>query len=237
MKPVHFAADVHLEDGRPEGWQGFFSYLAGPARSCGQLYLLGDVFHAWLGDDDRRPLAQEAIGLLRQLTEAGVGVALLWGNHDFMLGRGFARATGAAVLGEQTVAEHGGTRALLLHGDVLCTADQGYQRARRLFRRPEVRFAMRHLPWAARRRVAGRLLGGAAGRPRHADIDEVRAQEMLAAADAQVLVHGHVHQPGFAKLPDGRGRWTLPAWEPAGGPGGWLELGPEGFSQKGGWAS
>ena len=236
MKPVHFAADVHLEDGRPEGWRGFFSYLAGPARACGRLYLLGDVFHAWLGDDDRRPLAREAGELLRALADAGVEVSLLWGNHDFMLGEDFARRCGAALLGEEAVVEHGGTRALLLHGDVLCTADEDYLRARRLFAKPSTRFVLRHLPFFARRRVARRMLGASAGGAVLAQVDEEHAQKLLAAAGAQILVHGHFHRPGFTEYADGRGRWTLPAWEPADGPGGWLELGEEGFSKQGGWA-
>ena len=238
MKPLHFVADVHLEDGRPEAWKNFFAYLAGPARACGGLYLLGDVFHAWLGDDDRGPLAQQSCEALRSVTDAGVKIGLLWGNHDFMLGRAFARRCGAELLGEQTVIEHQDLRVLLLHGDVLCADADSYLRARRRMLHPFSKLCMGNMPFAWRRRFARRLLGDEDEAKPAAAIDEEQVRMRLAAARARVLVHGHFHQPGVTEYPDGSQRWLLPAWEPAAGPGGWLELDAAGgFRRQGGWAA
>lgn len=234
---IHLVSDVHLEDGKPETWEEFFAYLDGPARDCSELFLLGDVFHAWIGDDDGRELAERSREKLRALVRSGAAVRFVFGNHDFMVGKRFARETGVVLSGESATAEAGGMKALLLHGDTLCTGDVGYQKARARVLRPHFLLYARLLPRRTRIARAEQMLGGSDPSgfvAKDVRVDEKLACELLESSGADVMVHGHTHEPGEFALPCGKVRWSLPDWQE--GEGGWLELGEEGFAKKGPWA-
>ena len=234
---VHFVADVHLVDGQPATWVDFFEYLAGPARECDHVYLLGDVFHAWIGDDDDRQLACEAKAKLRQLTDSGVRASFIFGNHDFMVGKRFARETGVSLLGEMATIEVAGHRLVLLHGDTLLTSDQRYQSARRKFLRPHFLFYARLLPRWLRRRRGERMLSDQRmfGEQVKAEpVDEDLVNLLLKRHDAQALIHGHTHHCGNFPAAADKVRWSLPAWT-GGESGGWLQADSDGLRPLGNW--
>ena len=223
---VHFIADVHLQDGVPSSWRDFFAYLDGRARSCKAVYLLGDIFDAWIGDDDDRELAREVVRRLRAVTASGVEVGYVLGNHDFLLSRLFARQTGVRLLGYQAVVEAAGRQVLVIHGDVLCTHDQAYQRQRSKYTQPWLLELIRLLPrWVRRRRAAQMLDSDQAKlmKHSHAKADEQLVQDMLAQSGADEMICGHLHvQAGRRQLANGGNYYLLPHWPAVDGPGGAL---------------
>jgi UDP-2,3-diacylglucosamine hydrolase len=203
-------SDLHLDPTAPAIARQFTEFLRGPARAARALYILGDLFEAWLGDDDPDPAVRAIVMELRALTETGVPLYFLHGNRDFMLGPRFAAETGGTLLADGTVVDLHGERVLLLHGDVLCTADRNYQRLRRWLRNPLTLFVLRSLGLEARRRIGSRLR---AGSQMHvgttaAEIMDVTPDEVIAAlrrAGVQAMVHGHTHRPAIHRFEvDGR---------------------------------
>jgi UDP-2,3-diacylglucosamine hydrolase len=127
-----FISDLHLTEERPEANERFIELLEGKGRAADALYILGDFFEYWIGDDDLgEPFNAVIAGLLKDLTQRGVRVYLMHGNRDFLIGEGFCAATGAELLGDPTVVQIGGKNTLLMHGDTLCTDDVEYQAWRR----------------------------------------------------------------------------------------------------------
>ncbi|MDF3008285.1 MAG: UDP-2,3-diacylglucosamine hydrolase, partial [Enterobacter kobei] len=118
-----FIADLHLQTEEPAITAGFLRFLAGTAQKADALYILGDLFEAWIGDDDPNPLHRQIAAALKALTDSGVPVYFLHGNRDFLLGQRFARESGMTLLPEEKVLELYGKRLLILHGDTLCTDD------------------------------------------------------------------------------------------------------------------
>jgi len=127
MSRTLFIADLHLCQEEPAITAGFLHFLQGEAQQCDALYILGDLFEAWIGDDDPNPLHQQIADALRALP---VPKFFIHGNRDFLLGQQFARASGMTLLPEEQVLERYGQRVLMMHGDTLCTDDHGYQRFR-----------------------------------------------------------------------------------------------------------
>jgi UDP-2,3-diacylglucosamine hydrolase len=196
-----FISDLHL-DARDAALVGqFHAFLRSDARAADALYILGDLFEAWLGDDDPDPLARGVVAELRSLTDAGVPCFLMHGNRDFLIGERFCRETGAVLLDDGTVVELYGERVLLMHGDALCTDDVGYQRLRRIVRNPAVQWILRHLSLEQRRALAQRLRAGSRAHvgTTAPEIMDVNARAVAAAfrdAGVRTLIHGHTHRPG-----------------------------------------
>ena len=124
MPHTLFVSDLHLDAARPARVAAFAAFLRGPARAAEALYVLGDLFDAWIGDDDPAAGLQDALAALRELAAAGVPVRLLHGNRDFLLGADFARRTGAELLPERSVIDLYGAPTLIEHGDLLCIDDR-----------------------------------------------------------------------------------------------------------------
>ncbi|HKR34936.1 MAG TPA: UDP-2,3-diacylglucosamine diphosphatase, partial [Steroidobacteraceae bacterium] len=137
-----FISDLHLDGTRPDISAQFLDFLEREARGAEALYILGDLFEAWIGDDDPDPDKRRVIAGLRAVTSAGVPSFLIHGNRDFLIGRRFCRETGIELLTDGTVIDLYGRRVLLMHGDLLCTDDHAYQRLRRIVRNPVVQFVM-----------------------------------------------------------------------------------------------
>ena len=129
-------SDLHLSAERPVCGELFLDFLRSRARSAERLYILGDLFDAWIGDDDRRPPVPEIAGGLRALSEAGTEVLFQHGNRDFLVGGAFAREAGCRLIEDPVVVDLYGTPTLLMHGDLLCTDDVDYQQARGTLRDP-----------------------------------------------------------------------------------------------------
>ncbi|MBU0566257.1 UDP-2,3-diacylglucosamine diphosphatase [Stutzerimonas kunmingensis] len=218
-------SDLHLEEERPDITRAFLHFLATRARQAEALYILGDFFEVWIGDDAMTPFQQSIADALRALSERGTRIYLMHGNRDFMLGKGFCRAAGCTLLGDPSVVELGGERVLLMHGDSLCTRDEGYMRLRRLLRNPLSLFILRNLPLSTRRKLARKLRNESRTQTRMkaSDIIDVTPElipRVLAEHGVRTLIHGHTHRPATHELEvDGRparrivlGDWDQQGW-------------------------
>ncbi len=220
-----FISDLHLSAERPETVALFLSFLAGRAQRASRLYILGDLFDAWIGDDDMAPPHPEVCSALRRLTASGTQCALMHGNRDFLIGRAFSRTTGCTLLRDPTLAHFDREPTLLMHGDLLCTQDLAYQRFRRRIRNPIVRHLFLWRSLASRRALAAdyRRRSGAATADKPdqiMDVDERTVARYLQRFGARRLVHGHTHRPAeHARAIDGRlmVRSVLADWHPDGG--------------------
>jgi UDP-2,3-diacylglucosamine hydrolase len=228
-----FLSDLHLAPERPAELAAFLAVLAGPARNAAAIYLLGDLFEAWIGDDDPAPLVAESRDALRAVMAAGVPVYFQAGNRDFLLGEGFLTASGMRLLPDFHLLHWGGERLLLTHGDLLCTEDRAYQRLRACLRRPALQRGYLALPLAGRRWIAARLRRlsqrATAGKARRlVDVDPAAVLRVMTAHNAQTLIHGHTHRAGVHEMDDAgvvRRRIVLPDWYGAGGALWWTEGG------------
>lgn len=220
-----FISDLHLSPERPDVTTAFCEFLRTRTSSTEALYILGDLFEAWIGDDDPSPLARQVVATLRQLTDNGVRILFLRGNRDFAIGKRFARETGCTLLPDEQLVDLYGERALVLHGDTLCTGDTAYQKFRRRIRNPAVLAIMRRLPLRIRQQM------GIRGRARSRAMNRNKAEHIMDVAPAtvidamtehgvQILIHGHTHRPGVYPLTvNGRparrivlGDWTNVGW-------------------------
>jgi UDP-2,3-diacylglucosamine hydrolase len=226
-----FISDLHLTEERPEANERFIDLLEGKARGADALYILGDFFESWIGDDDlEAPFNAVIAGLLGDLARRGVPVHLMHGNRDFLVGERFCAATGTKLLADPSVHEIGGVRTLLMHGDTLCTDDLDYQNWRRIARSETWQREFLAKPLAERRRaiIDMREKSKEVVQAKPADIMDVNDAAVASALRAHAvtrLVHGHTHRPGRHALTiDGRPaeRWVLPDWY---GRGGYLEIG------------
>jgi len=226
-----FISDLHLSEERPAANEQFIDFLETKARRADALYILGDLFEYWIGDDDlEEPFNAVIAGLLRGLTGEGVPTYVMHGNRDFLLGERFCAATGAQLLADPTVHEAAGVKTLLMHGDTLCTDDEDYQAWRRT-----ARSSNWQLDFLGRSRTERRsmVLGlreksKAVVQAKPAEIMDVNPAAVVEAMrrhGVTRLVHGHTHRPGHHALEvEGRPaeHWVLPDWY---GAGGYLEIG------------
>jgi UDP-2,3-diacylglucosamine hydrolase len=217
-----FISDLHLSEDRPETLALFLGFLATRASGVGSLFILGDLFDAWIGDDDDRPAHRAVIDALRRLTDQGTDCGLMHGNRDFLIGRRFARAAGCRVLRDPARIMLGGEPLLLMHGDLLCTDDLAYQRFRRRVRNPVVKRLFLLRPLASRRQVAAdyRAKSAVATAEKTAQIMDVSPAEVarrMQRAKVRRLVHGHTHRPADHALRLGdrtAHRHVLSDWHP-----------------------
>ena len=225
-----FISDLHLSAERPPSNEQFFRFLRDEAGRAQALYILGDLFEYWIGDDeleaaDGDPLAKRVAAGIRRLSAAGVAVRLMHGNRDFLIGRRFCEATGAELLDDPALADVGGARTLLMHGDTLCTDDLDYQNWRRTARSTEWQREFLSKTLAERREtILGlREKSKAVIQAKPAEIMDVNAEAVRDAFrrhGVARLIHGHTHRPARHEIEvDGmrRERWVLPDWYQRGG--------------------
>ncbi|MDR3213431.1 MAG: UDP-2,3-diacylglucosamine diphosphatase [Azoarcus sp.] len=200
--PTLFIADLHLSAARPETVAAFSAFLSGPARATGSLFILGDLFEYWAGDDDvGSPFNQEVCAALRTTAASGIAVFFMPGNRDFLVGDGFAAASGMQILPDPTPVRFGAQTLLLTHGDMLCTDDAAYQTYRRQVRDPAWQAKFLAQPLAARHEFIEKVRNQseAAKRDKRTEIMDVNAEAvagLLRAHDYPALIHGHTHRPG-----------------------------------------
>ncbi|MBM0106999.1 UDP-2,3-diacylglucosamine diphosphatase [Steroidobacter sp. S1-65] len=203
-----FISDLHLDGERPDITAQFLEFLEREARRAQALYILGDLFEAWIGDDDPDPDKRRVIEALRSLTQAGVPVFFIHGNRDFLIGRKFAAETGVKLLADGTMIELHGKRVLLMHGDTLCIDDPDYQRLRRIVRNPLVQFILRCLSLARRQQLAARMRAGSKKhiesmdrtKPQIMDVNQDAVRRTFETEHADVIVHGHTHRPAVHEV-------------------------------------
>ena len=184
------------------------------------MYILGDLFEAWIGDDDDAPLAGEVSTLLRTFSATGTELCLMRGNRDFLIGDVFCESIGATLLPDPTVVDLYGTPTLLMHGDSLCTDDVDYQAFRLQMQDPKSRADLLALSIVERREIANHLrsMSGQANSNKAQDIMDVTDMEVnrvLREHRVERLIHGHTHRPAEHKLALGT-RWVLGDWETKG---------------------
>lgn len=213
-----FIADVHLRPDAPARSAALCAFLARQHGAVDALYVLGDLFDLWVGDDADLDAWPAVTGALCALAAAGTAVHLMEGNHDFLIGADFHARAGTRPLPDPTVLDLGGRRTVLSHGDALCTDDRDYQAFRAHIRAPQTITQLRALPVAERRGVGAQLRARSAIETGHKsaammDVNTTAARALLDRYEATCLIHGHTHRPGVTPLDDaGRERITLGAW-------------------------
>lgn len=220
-----FISDLHLHETRPAITHAFYAFLQERAQGVDALYILGDFFDAWIGDDDDAPLNKAVAQHLRALSDQGTSIYLMHGNRDFLLGEDFATAAGATLISDPIIIEINAEPVLLMHGDSLCTQDVEYQAFRQQVRSAAWQQHVLSQPIAARRALAAQI------RAQSESKNSIKAEDIMDVTPAEVvrvmqehgvkrLIHGHTHRPARHSLTiDGApaerivlGDWHDTAW-------------------------
>lgn len=217
---VDFMSDLHLSVAMPRTFEAWRNHLL--ATSADAVFLLGDVFELWVGDDMRSGVFEQRCAEVLAEASSRLQVGVMVGNRDFLLGNAMLSACGAVGLADPTVLRGLGHELLLSHGDALCLADTPYQQFRAEVRSPAWQAAFLQRPLPERLQMAADMRQASATRARfdgsaHADVDSAAAMQWLHQTGTQVLVHGHTHRPATATLAPGHVRWVLSDWDLDGG--------------------
>lgn len=202
MTTTLFISDLHLSDERPEITALFLHFLQTRAVGADALYILGDLFEVWLGDDAILPGYQPVLEGLRTLTDTGVPVFVMHGNRDFLMGDLFARQSGCRLIPDPSIIELNGKRTLLMHGDTLCTDDLEYQQFRAHVRNPETQRQFLSLPIDQRILVAKQYRAESRERSRYKteeimDVNQDAVEATMREYGVPLLIHGHTHRPAI----------------------------------------
>ncbi|MBK9394751.1 MAG: UDP-2,3-diacylglucosamine diphosphatase [Uliginosibacterium sp.] len=234
----HFISDLHLCPEQPETARAFQAYLHGPAADASDLWILGDLFEYWTGDDDlSSPFHTEMTSALAALAAKGTRIHVLVGNRDFLLGPLFADAARAELVSEPVVISLEGETTILMHGDSLCTDDLAYQQFRAMVRNPAWQTKFLAQPQALRHQIAADLRARSemGKQEKAAEIMDVNQASVTATFEkygASRMIHGHTHRPACHKLVVGdlaRERWVLSDWH---GRASWLQVDQSGWKAK-----
>lgn len=217
-----FISDLHLHAALPRTTQAFFDFLRQHAMQAQQLYLLGDIFEYWAGDDDSvSPFNQRVIAAIRAVSDAGVAVFWMAGNRDFLVGADFAKASGVTLLPDPFVATIAGQRITLAHGDAQCTDDLAYMAFRRQVREQAWQAQFLAMPLAQRKTI----IEGLRNDSRHQqqsksyaimDVNAATIDSLLSSTGTSIMIHGHTHRPARHIVAQGEHphiRYVLPDWE------------------------
>ena len=226
-----FISDLHLQESHPRTADAFFRFLDEEATHADQLYLLGDIFEYWAGDDDLgTPFHARVIDALRTVSDQGVALFWMAGNRDFLVGAGFAEAAGLRLLDEPHLMTIGDQRIVLVHGDAECTRDTEYIKFRTMVRDSAWQNQFLAMPLAQRKAIIAGLRQGSreAHTAKSCEIMDVTPEAIEALFDvtgADVLIHGHTHRPAL-HLHGAKRRYVLPDWELDSEPlrGGWIAV-------------
>jgi UDP-2,3-diacylglucosamine hydrolase len=232
---IFFISDLHLQEDRPALTEAFLRFVDERARSARQLYLLGDLFEYWAGDDDLdAPFHSRIVAALRSLSDAGVELFWIAGNRDFLVGDAFAEAAGLTLLPETWVIEDHGRRIVLVHGDAQCTDDVNYMAFRAQVRQPAWQQQFLAMPLAQRKAIIAGLRDNSrkdqAGKSDEImDVTPAAIAAVFAETGTTVMIHGHTHRPALHEV-GGKLRYVLPDWEPEASPprGGWIAIDDDG---------
>lgn len=218
-------ADIHLQPNHPTHPinQHFLKFLTGVAPKAEALYILGDLFEVWLGDDIGLIQYQTELTALKRLVDSGTQVYVQYGNRDFLMRKNFSKQTGIQLLPDEYPAEIGQHKLLMVHGDQLCTLDAQYQKMRKLFRNPIIQWLFLHLPKAKRMAIGQKMRQGSQQSTQaknHAimDVEQASIEQLFTHyPDYNTLIHGHTHRPNlhdFAMQERDYKRYVLSDWRP-----------------------
>lgn len=200
-----FISDLHLHEERPQITRAFFHFLHTQAIHAEALYILGDFFDAWIGDDDDAQLPQEVATELFALKQKGVAIYFMHGNRDFLLGSTYASKAGMTLIPDGIIIDLYGTPTVLMHGDSLCTDDTEYQQFRAMVRSPQWQQQILAQPLAVRRALAAQM------REKSQSMNSLKAEDIMDVSPAEVvaqmeaagvsrMIHGHTHRPARHQL-------------------------------------
>ncbi|MFB0998660.1 MAG: UDP-2,3-diacylglucosamine diphosphatase, partial [Colwellia sp.] len=197
---TYFIADLHLAQNRPDITACFLSFLENDAPKAQTLYILGDLFEYWIGDDDKNPFVIEVANALKTLNLLGTHIYFIHGNRDFLLGKRFAKACGMQLLPEKDLIDLYGKPVLIMHGDTLCTRDIAYQAFRKKSRSWWWQAIIKNLPLFVRKTIAEnyRKKSASATALKSQEIMDVTETEVICQLElhnSQLLIHGHTHRP------------------------------------------
>lgn len=221
MPATLFISDLHLAPDTPDAKTALQEFLKGPAAAADALYVLGDLFEYWIGDEGlNHPFASEIAASFRTLSDSGVPVFFMHGNRDFLVGSRFAEASGMQLLPDPTLVTLHGRPTLLMHGDTLCSEDLEYQKFREMVRNPAWQQAFLAKPLEERMRMAREVRGKSEQAKQVKDmaimdVTQATVEQTLRAHGYPRLIHGHTHRPArHEHLVDGRTceRWVLSDW-------------------------
>ncbi len=218
---VHFISDLHLSEEEPATVRAFIEYLSGTAQSADVLYILGDLFEYWAGDDDHSALSQQVAEALRTLAESGSAIRFMAGNRDFLLGQQYAQMAGMTLLPDPTRIVIDGIQILLTHGDQFCTDDKAYVAYRQQVRAAQWQQGFLSKPLSERKHFIESLrarsqLENASKTPEIMDVNEEAVARAFRTHDCRVIIHGHTHRPRrHDYVIDGKPcvRWVLADWD------------------------
>jgi UDP-2,3-diacylglucosamine hydrolase len=230
-----FVSDLHLEADRPDIGKQFLDFLKTDANEADDLYILGDLFEAWVGDDDPNTHYFSIKRALRKLVDRGIPVYFMHGNRDFMIGKGFANEAGVQILQDPYKVSMYGSKALLSHGDILCTDDVQYQRVRKMVRDPDWQANMLAKPLKERLRIAQEARRQSLEQTINKslqimDVNQGEVERVIEQYKVDVLLHGHTHRPGIHDLQIGHRkakRIVLGDWYTQGSVVRWDSRGPK----------
>ncbi|RJF98709.1 UDP-2,3-diacylglucosamine diphosphatase [Noviherbaspirillum saxi] len=238
-----FVSDVHLQASLPRTTEAFLRFLDRHAIAAQQLYVLGDLFEYWAGDDDLdTPYHRKIVEAIRVVHDKGVAVYWVGGNRDFLIGSRFAEAAGMTILDEPFVTQIAEQRVVLLHGDAQCTDDKAYMDFRRMVRAQEWQHQFLAMPLAQRKTIIDSMRTGSRDAQRNKayeimDVNSAAIDAVFESTQASLMIHGHTHRPASHMHVVGgtqRIRHVLPDWDCDAEPsrGGWIGLYPDGSAQR-----
>jgi UDP-2,3-diacylglucosamine hydrolase len=218
---IFFVSDLHLSPRSPGATRLFLQFLGGRAREADELFILGDLFEAWIGDDDcEAPFNAEVVAALRLASESGLKISAMHGNRDFLLGTGFTAASGVKLLNDPYILSTAEWQFVLSHGDALCLDDTAYMAFRTQVRNPEWQAALLAKPLAERRAIAAHMREVSESSQRgkenpYTDLQAAATDDFLREHCYATFIHGHTHQPAkHDHIVDGIHveRWVLADW-------------------------
>ncbi|HEY8101930.1 MAG TPA: UDP-2,3-diacylglucosamine diphosphatase [Burkholderiaceae bacterium] len=238
-----FVSDLHLQESHPHTTQAFFDFLKTHAMYARQLYLLGDLFEYWAGDDDLvTPYNKKIAEAIRHVSDAGIEVFWIAGNRDFLVGKDFARSAGMTLLPDPYVAQIAGQQIVLAHGDAQCTDDVSYMAFRNQVRHPEWQEKFLSQSLSERKAIIAGMRAESRSSQRTKsmeimDVNQAAISSLFSTTGTSLMIHGHTHRPARHEYHDKnnvRVRYVLPDWECDTAPvrGGWIEIGSDGCIKR-----
>ncbi len=217
MNHILFISDLHLSDRAPETLDAFQYFLTTQASKADTLFILGDLFEAWIGDDNTSPITQEVEKQIRTLQSQGIKIYYMHGNRDFLLGKKFATECGMELLPDPFVLCVDNQTIVLTHGDLLCTDDKHYQTFRKIVHLSWIQKLFLLSPLIFRQQIAGLLRQQSKiATPKKStmmmDVNADAANAMMHKHQAHILIHGHTHKPACHDMHEGK-RYVLGAWD------------------------